>query len=203
MADSVTVNAIAPSARTRMTETVFADMMAKPDSGFDAMAPENISPLVVWLGSVESGDVTGRVFEVEGGVVRVAEGWARGPEADKAPAGIPPNWAPSFGTCLPRLVRRFRCTAPDRQVTARRSPRESPRIGPGLVIVEACVHRGQLRPVPGPLILGGVAGLQVEHLVLDLNGHSRIGLQIQIPHRIAQPCPWMPPEPRDHRRVDR
>ena len=40
----VTVNAIAPSARTRMTETVFAEMMAKPGEGFDAMAPENISP---------------------------------------------------------------------------------------------------------------------------------------------------------------
>ena len=38
----VTVNAIAPSARTRMTETVFADMMATQDSAFDAMAPENV-----------------------------------------------------------------------------------------------------------------------------------------------------------------
>ncbi|CKO61457.1 short chain dehydrogenase [Mycobacterium tuberculosis] len=46
----VTVNAIAPAARTRMTETVFAEMMAKPQEGFDAMAPENVSPLVVWLG---------------------------------------------------------------------------------------------------------------------------------------------------------
>jgi hypothetical protein len=79
----VTVNAIAPSARTRMTETVFAEMMAKPDSGFDAMAPENISPLVVWLGSTESAEVTGRVFEVEGGIIRVAEGWRQGPQADK------------------------------------------------------------------------------------------------------------------------
>lgn len=79
----VTVNAIAPSARTRMTETVFAEMMARPESGFDAMAPENITPLVVWLASADSRDVTGRVFEVEGGIVRVAEGWARGPQADK------------------------------------------------------------------------------------------------------------------------
>ena len=55
----VTVNAIAPSARTRMTETVFADMMATQDNDFDAMAPENVSPLVVWLGSAESTDVTG------------------------------------------------------------------------------------------------------------------------------------------------
>jgi NAD(P)-dependent dehydrogenase (short-subunit alcohol dehydrogenase family) len=60
----VTVNAIAPSARTRMTETVFAEMMATQDNDFDAMAPENISPLVVWLGRVESRDVTGRMFVV-------------------------------------------------------------------------------------------------------------------------------------------
>jgi NAD(P)-dependent dehydrogenase (short-subunit alcohol dehydrogenase family) len=90
----VTVNAIAPSARTRMTETVFADMMAKPDEGFDAMAPENISPLVVWLGSIESRDVTGRVFEVEGGVVRVAEGWAHGPEVDKGARWDPAELGP-------------------------------------------------------------------------------------------------------------
>jgi len=90
----VTVNAIAPSARTRMTETVFADMMARPDAGFDAMAPENISPLVVWLGSVEAGDVTGRVFEVEGGIVRVAEGWQRGPEVDKGARWEPGELGP-------------------------------------------------------------------------------------------------------------
>ncbi len=90
----VTVNAIAPSARTRMTETVFADMMAKPDTGFDAMAPENISPLVVWLGSVESADVTGRVFEVEGGAIRAAEGWRHGPEMDKGARWQPGELGP-------------------------------------------------------------------------------------------------------------
>jgi NAD(P)-dependent dehydrogenase (short-subunit alcohol dehydrogenase family) len=79
----VCVNAIAPAARTRMTEKAFADMMAEPGSGFDAMAPGNISPLVVWLGSEESRDVTGRVFEVEGGRITVADGWRRGPTADK------------------------------------------------------------------------------------------------------------------------
>jgi len=79
----VCVNAIAPAARTRMTERAFADMMAAPGSGFDAMAPENVSPLVVWLGSEESREVTGRVFEVEGGRITVAEGWRHGPTADK------------------------------------------------------------------------------------------------------------------------
>ncbi len=79
----ITANAIAPSARTRMTEEVFAEMMAKPDDGFDAMAPENVSPLVVWLGSAESSDVTGRVFELAGGKISVADGWRPGPDVDK------------------------------------------------------------------------------------------------------------------------
>ncbi|MEN4477230.1 SDR family oxidoreductase [Mycolicibacterium cosmeticum] len=90
----VTVNAIAPSARTRMTETVFADMMATQDNDFDAMAPENISPLVVWLGSVESKGVTGRVFEVEGGIIRVAEGWNRGGTIDNGARWDPAELGP-------------------------------------------------------------------------------------------------------------
>lgn len=80
----VTANALAPSARTRMTEEAFADMMAAPtDGSFDAMAPENVSPAVVWLGSEESGDVTGRVFELEGGKITIAQGWMHGPSFDK------------------------------------------------------------------------------------------------------------------------
>ncbi|MBP1688530.1 MAG: family oxidoreductase [Deltaproteobacteria bacterium] len=79
----VTANAIAPSARTRMTEEVFKDMMAKVAGGFDAMAAENIAPLVVWLGSADAREVTGRVFEVAGGKISVADGWRTGPEVDK------------------------------------------------------------------------------------------------------------------------
>ena len=79
----VTANAIAPAARTRMTEAVFAETMAKPDEGFDVMAPENVAPLVVWLGSADSKDVTGRVFEVEGGILSVADGWQHGPKVDR------------------------------------------------------------------------------------------------------------------------
>ena len=85
----VTANAIAPSARTRMTEGVFTEMMAQPESGFDAMDPANVSPLVVWLGSVESRDVTGRVFEVEGGSIGVADGWHHGPTRDKGDRWLP------------------------------------------------------------------------------------------------------------------
>ncbi|MCF3123478.1 SDR family oxidoreductase [Streptomyces arenae] len=87
----VRVNAIAPAARTRMTERTFADTMAAPeDGGFDAMAPENVSPLVVWLGSTASAGVTGRVFEAEAGRITVMEGWRPGPTADKGA-----RWTPS------------------------------------------------------------------------------------------------------------
>lgn len=80
----VTVNAIAPAARTRMTEQVFAQTMAAPGAGeFDAMAPENVSPLVAWLGSAQSREVTGRVFEVEGGRICVMEGFRHGPAVDR------------------------------------------------------------------------------------------------------------------------
>jgi NAD(P)-dependent dehydrogenase (short-subunit alcohol dehydrogenase family) len=90
----VTVNAIAPAARTRMTEVAMPDQMRAPENGFDAMAPDNVSPLVVWLGSVESRDVTGRVFEVEGGVVSVADGWQHGPRVDKGAQWQPAELGP-------------------------------------------------------------------------------------------------------------
>jgi NAD(P)-dependent dehydrogenase (short-subunit alcohol dehydrogenase family) len=90
----VTVNAIAPSARTRMTETAFAEMMAKPSEGFDAMDPDNVAPLVVWLGSGESAGVTGQVFELAGGLVSVAQGWLRGPELDKGGRWDPAELGP-------------------------------------------------------------------------------------------------------------
>ncbi|MGQ0432237.1 MAG: SDR family oxidoreductase [Microthrixaceae bacterium] len=81
----VTANALCPAARTRMTEGVFTEMMATPDQpdAFDAMAPENVSPLVAWLASSHSRHVTGRMFEVEGGKVGIATGWQHGPTLDK------------------------------------------------------------------------------------------------------------------------
>ena len=85
----VTANAIAPSARTRMTEGVFEDMMKEPESGFDEMDPANVSPLLVWLGSAESREVTGQIFEVSGGMLSVCDGWRTGPQVDKGE-----RWAP-------------------------------------------------------------------------------------------------------------
>lgn len=74
----VTANAIAPMARTEMTEGLFA-MDAADD--FDEFDPANISPLVVWLGSDDSADVSGRVFEVAGDWIAPADGWRTGPKA--------------------------------------------------------------------------------------------------------------------------
>jgi NAD(P)-dependent dehydrogenase (short-subunit alcohol dehydrogenase family) len=98
----ITANAIAPSARTRMTETVFADMMKRPEDGFDAMAPENVSPLVVWLASAEARDVSGRIFEVSGGSLSLADGWREGPKLDRGA-----RWQPAeIGAGVRELLRK-------------------------------------------------------------------------------------------------
>lgn len=82
----ITANAIAPAARTGMTTAVqsMAARMAAPEDGsFDFWAPENVSSLVVWLGSSQSANVNGCVFEAEGGKISIADGWRKGPEIDK------------------------------------------------------------------------------------------------------------------------
>ena len=104
----ITANAIAPAARTRMTEEVFGDRMQPPAEGFDANDPANVSPLVVWLGSAESREVTGRVFEVEGGVISVADGWQHGPKIDKGA-----RWAPAeVGAAVHELLAKAPSPAP-------------------------------------------------------------------------------------------
>jgi NAD(P)-dependent dehydrogenase (short-subunit alcohol dehydrogenase family) len=104
----ITVNAIAPAARTPMTEDVFAQTMAKPETGFDPMDPANVSPLVVWLASEDSGDVTGRVFEVEAGILSPADGWQHGPREDKGE-----RWQPDeVGAAVRRLLDKAPAPAP-------------------------------------------------------------------------------------------
>jgi NAD(P)-dependent dehydrogenase (short-subunit alcohol dehydrogenase family) len=68
----ITVNAISPRARTRMTENLFGDMTKAAD-GFDEWDPRNIAQLVGFLASDEAADVTGQNFVVFGGSV-----WAMG-----------------------------------------------------------------------------------------------------------------------------
>lgn len=86
----ITANALAPAARTRMTETAFAAAMQAPEDGFDANDPANVAPTVVWLASAQSAEVTGQVFELQGGRIMLSEGWRDGPGVDKAR-----RWRPS------------------------------------------------------------------------------------------------------------
>jgi NAD(P)-dependent dehydrogenase (short-subunit alcohol dehydrogenase family) len=76
----VTVNAIAPGALTRMTEGLG---MGQLDEEMKAsFHPRWIAPIVTWLAGTESAGVTGRVFQVSGRELAVAEGWHRGPSTE-------------------------------------------------------------------------------------------------------------------------
>lgn len=100
----VTVNAVAPTALTRMTENLPGIQAAAVQTadGFDPLGPDHIAPLVVWLGSAESRSVTGRVFNVRGGSISVAEGWVAGPAVE-----TDGRWDPAdLGGVIPDLVAR-------------------------------------------------------------------------------------------------
>jgi NAD(P)-dependent dehydrogenase (short-subunit alcohol dehydrogenase family) len=96
----VTVNAIAPTAFTRMTEDL-GGYSSLDDEGRDAVSADKISPLVVWLGSTQSAHITGRIFGVTGNRIAVAESWAYGPNVDRDD-----KWHPGeLGEVIPELVR--------------------------------------------------------------------------------------------------
>jgi NAD(P)-dependent dehydrogenase (short-subunit alcohol dehydrogenase family) len=78
----VRVNAIAPVARTRLTEQVAGDAMNPKEGEFDRFAPENISAVVGWLASDLSAGVTGQVLKVMGGQVQLLRGWRPVTEAN-------------------------------------------------------------------------------------------------------------------------
>jgi NAD(P)-dependent dehydrogenase (short-subunit alcohol dehydrogenase family) len=96
----ITANALAPNARTRMTLTAFAEQMKRTQDEFDEFAPENMAPLVAWLCSSESVQVTGQVFELKGGRLWLSEGWSDGPAEDKGA-----RWrASELGPVVKRLL---------------------------------------------------------------------------------------------------
>jgi NAD(P)-dependent dehydrogenase (short-subunit alcohol dehydrogenase family) len=86
----VTVNAVAPVALTRMTEGL--GPAPETDEEREMRSPRWIAPIATWLASAESKDVTGRVFEVSGNVLAIAEGWVRGPRL--APVEDPTTLGP-------------------------------------------------------------------------------------------------------------
>jgi NAD(P)-dependent dehydrogenase (short-subunit alcohol dehydrogenase family) len=98
----VTANAISPGARTRMTDSIPrpGNPAPVPTEGPDLRSPENVAPLVIWLGSAESKGVTGQVFEVGGGRIAVAEGYRHGPEVTSEA-----TWNPSeLGPLVTKIV---------------------------------------------------------------------------------------------------
>jgi NAD(P)-dependent dehydrogenase (short-subunit alcohol dehydrogenase family) len=97
----VTVNAIMPHAQTRMTES----LRERTPEEIAARHPRWIAPAVVWLASEESGEVTGRVYEVGGGYLAAMEGWHRGPQAD------PVDDPEQIGPVMLDLARRARRNA--------------------------------------------------------------------------------------------
>lgn len=103
----ITANAIAPAARTGMTTAVeeMATRMAKPeDSSFDYWAPENVSSLIVWLGSAAAASITGRVFEAEGGKISIADGWRTTEGVDKGTRWEPSEIAGAMDALLSKEV---------------------------------------------------------------------------------------------------
>jgi NAD(P)-dependent dehydrogenase (short-subunit alcohol dehydrogenase family) len=76
----VTVNAIAPGALTRMTED-----LGLPDDMLDRWGPEWVAPVVTWLASSQSADISGQIIESSGQLFGVAEGWHRGPHVTDPP----------------------------------------------------------------------------------------------------------------------
>jgi NAD(P)-dependent dehydrogenase (short-subunit alcohol dehydrogenase family) len=100
----VTANALAPIARTRMTEAVFAEAMKKPEAGFDTSDPANVSPLVAFLASSASRAVTGRIWEVTGGRISVMDGYR-----EEASIDVGRRWDPEeLGTQVSALLERAR-----------------------------------------------------------------------------------------------
>jgi len=92
----VTVNAIAPGARTRMTEKTFGDLRV-PEGAFDSLAPENVAPLVGYLASDRAAHITGQVFYVQGGLVQLYQGWTPVAEIQKDERWSPAELADRIG----------------------------------------------------------------------------------------------------------
>jgi NAD(P)-dependent dehydrogenase (short-subunit alcohol dehydrogenase family) len=71
----VRVNAIAPVARTRLTEDLAGGAFEAKEGGFDAFAPENAAAGAVWLASPMADGITGQVLKIQGGLAQIVRGW--------------------------------------------------------------------------------------------------------------------------------
>ena len=71
----VTVNCLAPNARTRMTEDIFGGLPAPAEGEYDPLDPSNISPVVVALCADDAQGITGQCFFIYGGTINVLKPW--------------------------------------------------------------------------------------------------------------------------------
>jgi NAD(P)-dependent dehydrogenase (short-subunit alcohol dehydrogenase family) len=99
----ITVNCIAPGALTRLTEDLVVGEVT--DEMRKQRSPRWVAPIVTWLASTESKDVSGRIFEASGRVLAVAEGWHRGPST------TPVEDPTTLGPIVRDLVERSRLNA--------------------------------------------------------------------------------------------
>lgn len=100
----VTVNCLAPTALTRLVLGVMGDREISEEQ-MEAMSPRWIAAVVTWLCSAEAANVTGRVFDVRGNTLRIAEGWHGGPSAEN------PGEPGELGPVMADLMSRARLTA--------------------------------------------------------------------------------------------
>ncbi|HEY3736965.1 MAG TPA: SDR family oxidoreductase [Jatrophihabitans sp.] len=104
----VTVNAVAPRALTAMTENLARYQQIVEAGEGESRSPDHISPVVVWLGSPSSREVTGRVFGITGTEISVYEGWRNGPTVNRDGG----QWDPAeLASVLPDLVKQARPNA--------------------------------------------------------------------------------------------
>ncbi len=98
----VTANCLAPTAMTRLLGTVMTDVS---DEAQEAMSPRWIAAVAVWLASPEARHISGRVFDVRGQRLAIAEGWHRGPE------GVNPGNPTDMGAVVNQLFAEVRPNA--------------------------------------------------------------------------------------------
>jgi NAD(P)-dependent dehydrogenase (short-subunit alcohol dehydrogenase family) len=104
----VTVNALSPHADTQMTLTLPGRAPKQPVAGWDPRDPDNLVPMVVWLASPDSRDVSGHVFDLGGGFVMIFEPWQYGPTVD-----IHAKWEPlALGEAVRGLLSRSKKRPP-------------------------------------------------------------------------------------------
>ncbi len=92
----VRVNAIAPGARTRMTEKTFGDLSIA-EGAFDVLAPENVAPLVAYLSSDAAVHITGQLFYIAGGLIQLYQGWTPVSQLSKDERWTPTELADRMG----------------------------------------------------------------------------------------------------------